>query len=95
MLFYQALKNRLYNWLTEEPPAPGVMPYDFSRLKYELRPGDVLLIEGRSRISSVIRTITQSPWTHAALYIGRLIDFEDEELQRVIQIGRASCRERV
>ncbi len=85
MFFYQAIRNKLTNWLIHEPPLPGVIPYDFNRLKYEIRPGDVLLIEGRSRISSVIRTITQSPWTHAALYIGRLVDFEDEELQRVIR----------
>jgi len=82
---YVKLRNKLYDWLIFEPPAPEIMPYDFSRLKYEIRPGDVLLVEGRSRISSIIRTITQSPWTHAALYIGRLIDFEDEEIQRIIR----------
>lgn len=83
--FYQKLKNKLYDWLTYEPPSKEIMPYDFNRLKYEIRPGDVLLIEGRSRISRVIRTIIQSPWTHAALYIGRLIDIEDEELQNIIR----------
>lgn len=82
---YQKLREKLDYWLTYEPAAAEIMPYDFSRLKYELRPGDVLLIEGRSRISRVIRTITQSPWTHAALYIGRLIDFEDEEIQKMIR----------
>ncbi len=82
--FYHKLRNKLNHWLTYEPPAEDIMPYDFSRLKYEIRPGDVLLIEGRSRISSVIRTISQSPWTHAALYIGRLIDFEDDEIQGII-----------
>lgn len=83
--FYQRLREKLDYWLTYEPPATDVMPYDFSRLKTEIRPGDVLLIEGRSRISKVIRTVTQSPWTHAALYIGRLIDFEDENLQALIR----------
>jgi hypothetical protein len=51
---------------------------DFDRLSYEIRPGDVLLVEGRSRVSEVIKTITQSQWTHSALYIGRLHDIEDE-----------------
>lgn len=82
---YRRLREKLYDWLTKEPPSREVMPYDFNRLKYEIRPGDVLLIEGRSHISRIIRYITQSPWTHAALYIGRLIDFEDEELRDIIR----------
>jgi len=35
-----------------------------------LQPGDVLLIEGNTRVSRVIKYITQSIWSHAALYIG-------------------------
>lgn len=75
---YSKLRTAIINWLIYEPPAQNLPPYDFERLKYEIRPGDVLLIEGYSRISHAIRTITQSPWTHSALYIGRLIDYEDE-----------------
>jgi hypothetical protein len=35
-----------------------------------LRPGDVLLVEGNTRVSAVIKYLTQSTWSHAALYIG-------------------------
>ncbi|RTR07099.1 YiiX/YebB-like N1pC/P60 family cysteine hydrolase [Halomonas nitroreducens] len=35
-----------------------------------LRPGDVLLVEGSSRLSTVIKYLTQSSWSHAALYVG-------------------------
>jgi hypothetical protein len=35
-----------------------------------LQPGDVLLVEGNLRISSVIKYITQSTWSHVALYVG-------------------------
>lgn len=35
-----------------------------------LRPGDVLLIEGHSRVSTAIKYLTQSTWSHAALYVG-------------------------
>jgi hypothetical protein len=35
-----------------------------------LRKGDVLLVEGTSRFSSAIKYLTQSTWSHAALYIG-------------------------
>lgn len=81
---YQTLQNHLFTWLSYEPPPTEVLPYDFGRIQYELRPGDVLLVEGRSRISSVIRTITQSPWTHAAIYVGRTVDYDDEEIQNAL-----------
>ena len=35
-----------------------------------LRHGDVLLVEGNTRVSSVIKYLTQSTWSHSALYIG-------------------------
>src|SRR5512134_1419222 len=35
-----------------------------------LRPGDVLLVEGDLRISTVVKYLTQSRWSHAALYVG-------------------------
>ena len=35
-----------------------------------LQPGDVLLVEGNSRVSVAIKYLTQSTWSHAALYIG-------------------------
>src|SRR5579862_2993407 len=82
---YKYVREKFFNWLIYEPPATEVLPYDFNRLKYELRPGDVLLIEGRSRISRMISRITVSPWTHAVLYIGRLNDMEDEEVTNMIR----------
>jgi hypothetical protein len=35
-----------------------------------LRPGDVLLVAGNTRISVAIKYLTQSSWSHAALYVG-------------------------
>lgn len=52
--------------------------YDFDRLSYELRPGDVLLTEGRSHVAEVIKLTTQSPWTHSMLFLGRLYDIRDK-----------------
>ena len=69
--------KHLSDWLTCERPPEGLPLYDFERMAYEIRPGDALLVEGRTRVGSVIKTITESPWTHAALYIGRLHDIED------------------
>lgn len=50
--------------------------HDFDRLHRQIRKGDVLLVEGNERVSAVIKTLTQSCWSHAALYIG------DEMLRR-------------
>lgn len=36
-----------------------------------LQPADVLLVEGNNRISTAIKYLTQSTWSHAALYVGR------------------------
>lgn len=41
-----------------------------------LQPGDVLLVEGELRISSAIKYLTQSTWSHSALYVGTLGDKE-------------------
>jgi hypothetical protein len=41
-----------------------------SLLESTLRPGDVLLVEGNTRVSSVIKYLTQSTWSHSALYVG-------------------------
>ena len=39
-------------------------------MKAALQPGDVLLIEGNTRLSAIIKFLTQSTWSHAALYVG-------------------------
>src|SRR5260221_1187514 len=39
-------------------------------LRDTLQPGDVLLVEGKGRISGIIKYLTQSTWSHSALYVG-------------------------
>jgi hypothetical protein len=43
---------------------------DPESLARTIRKGDVLLVEGDQRVSAVIRYLTQSSWSHAALYVG-------------------------
>jgi hypothetical protein len=43
---------------------------DPAALRRSLEPGDVLLVEGNSHISGVIKYLTQSTGSHAALYVG-------------------------
>jgi hypothetical protein len=49
-----------------EPLTPAVP----AALRACIRPGDILLIEGRTRLAGVIKYLTQSTWSHAALYVG-------------------------
>jgi hypothetical protein len=49
-----------------EPFAAG----DWSGLRDALRPGDVLLVDGKGRVSGSIKYLTQSTWSHSALYVG-------------------------
>jgi len=35
-----------------------------------VRPGDVLLVEGNTRMSAAVKYLTQSTWSHAAIYVG-------------------------
>jgi permuted papain-like amidase YaeF/Yiix C92 family enzyme len=71
---------RLLDWIGTlvarqlSKPTSGYEPYAAARpelVAMVIRPGDVLLIEGaRSKINSAIRYLTQSTWSHAALYVG-------------------------
>jgi Permuted papain-like amidase enzyme, YaeF/YiiX, C92 family len=56
-----------------EQPASGYEPFTPSNpdaLAGALKPGDVLLVEGNNHIAGVIKYLTQSTWSHAALYVG-------------------------
>ena len=76
-----SIRNRLENWLNQEKPAANFPICDFEKLSYGVRPGDVVLVEGRTQVSDVIRIITQSRWTHSALYVGRLHDIQDQQFR--------------
>ena len=52
-------------------------PTDPIKLMACLRPGDVLLIEGQTRVSVAIKYLTQSTWSHAALYAGNATGLND------------------
>lgn len=43
-----------------------------------LQPGDILLIEGNQYVSTAIKYLTQSTWSHAAMYIGRTYGVRDQ-----------------
>lgn len=67
--------DHLGHWITRrlQSESSGYQPYtpsDPEVLRKVLRPGDVLLIEGNQKISVGIKYLTQSTWSHAALFVG-------------------------
>lgn len=53
---------------------------DIELLKRHVQKGDVLLVCGDQRVSEVIRYLTQSSWSHAAIYVGDELLRRDPEL---------------
>lgn len=69
--FATAMGRSLARYLEKQRPGYvqfSVTPMD--RLRASLRPGDVLLVEGDSRISAAIKYLTHSTWSHAAFFVG-------------------------
>jgi hypothetical protein len=74
---FDTIRNTLSRWIIRfitaelkgfEPSATT----DPVKLAAALRPGDVVLVEGNTRVSAAIKYLTQSTWSHAALYVGPL-----------------------
>jgi len=68
---------------------PGYEPFTPSspdQLRSVIEPGDVLLVEGNSQISGIIKYLTQSTWSHAALYVGPIDGIEEPDGERHVLI---------
>ncbi len=67
---------------------PGYEPFtpsDPDHLRGIIQEGDVLLVEGNNRISGIIKYLTQSTWSHAALFVGPIDGaFEPDGEQHVL-----------
>ena len=69
--FSRAIGERLAAFLTKS--LPGYQRIDtisIDRVAASLQTGDILLVEGNTRISTAIKYLTQSSWSHACLFIG-------------------------
>jgi hypothetical protein len=65
------ISRQLVKYLEQVPPGQEMQtPSDISALQSVLQPGDILLVEGNTRVSGIIKYLTQSTWSHAALYTG-------------------------
>ena len=75
----ELLGRSLVRFITRGKPQAG--PVDakaLARMRTALRPGDVLLVEGSMKVSAAIKYLTQSTWSHAALYVGDTGKFSPE-----------------
>ena len=75
----------LSQYLMREYEPPEHFLCDFDKIVYELRPGDVILVEGHSLVSRVIQQVTLSPWSHSCIYIGRIHQIEDKVARRLVE----------
>jgi permuted papain-like amidase YaeF/Yiix C92 family enzyme len=62
--------GRLASYLSRPTRGAQLATSSLDLVRAALKPGDVLLVEGNTRISTAIKYLTQSTWSHATLYIG-------------------------
>lgn len=74
----------LVNWLTAQPNDGRLSPNDFDVVAEKIQAGDILLVEGRTRVGGMIKTITRSAWSHSAICIGRLDEIEDLAVREIV-----------
>ncbi len=84
MSFFDSVLDRIGRHIAGQlqEVSSGYMPFtpsDPDTLRRTLQPCDVLLIEGNQHISNVIKYLTQSTWSHAALYVGDVFSYPDAE----------------
>jgi hypothetical protein len=71
MSLERALSDSLVRFLTREVRSyQRRIPNNLDNLKKHIRPGDVLLVEGKSRVAQIIKYVTQSSWSHSTIYVG-------------------------
>ncbi len=94
MAFVDNILDRIGDWIAGrlEEQSSGYEPFtpsDPETLQRFLEPGDVLLVDGNQRISNAIKYLTQSTWSHAALYIGDAFGLprNGEETKSLIEVN--------
>jgi len=78
MAMFDSLLDRIGRMLAGKlvKQSSGYEPYtpsDYDTLWATLKPGDILLVEGNQFVSATIKYLTQSTWSHAALYVGHVL----------------------
>jgi hypothetical protein len=65
------ISGRILRFLSQPTAryAPFFAP-DPAVLRSTLQPCDIILVEGNTRLSAIIKFLSQSTWSHATLYVG-------------------------
>ncbi|WP_159588734.1 lipo-like protein [Chelativorans xinjiangense] len=89
-----SLLDRLGHFLARrlQRESSGYQPYtpsDPETLHRTLQPGDILLVEGNQRLSAAIKYLTQSTWSHSALFVGDALPepADGSERPRLIEVN--------
>ncbi|SPE30494.1 conserved hypothetical protein [Burkholderiales bacterium] len=67
---FEFVGRAIATYLSQPIGKPSGGSADAKLVADTLAPGDVLLVEGNTRMSAAIKYLTQSTWSHAALYVG-------------------------
>src|ERR1700730_2237808 len=67
---FESVGRAIAGYLLKPIGRPGGSSDDALLVADALIPGDVLLVEGNTRMSAAVKYLTQSMWSHAALYVG-------------------------
>lgn len=83
MSFFDSLLDRLGRRIARvlQKETSGYRPFtpsDPVTLRRVLQPADILLVEGNQKVATAIKYLTQSTWSHAALYIGDALGPPDD-----------------
>ncbi len=82
------IRRRLLVRLEKDHPGYQQRIYNnMQRLYSTIRKGDIVLVEGRSTMSSIIKFFSSSHWSHVAYYVG-------DELIQPKELGRNTYQER-
>lgn len=74
-MFVNRALDSIGDWLARilKAESSGYKPFtasDPETLRETLQPGDIVLIEGNEKLAVAIKYLTQSTWSHAAIYVG-------------------------
>ena len=78
MSFVDGILDKVGQWIaarlaTESSGYEPFTPSDPETLLQVLQPGDILLVEGNQKISTAIKYLTQSTWSHSAMFVGKAL----------------------
>ncbi|HHK74155.1 MAG TPA: lipo-like protein [Rhizobiales bacterium] len=83
----ETLLDKFGKWMAArlEKEVSGYRPYtpfDPETLCRVLQPGDIILIDGGSKVSTMIKYLTQSTWSHAAMFVGNAMPEPEDGAER-------------